>query len=288
MTQGGLEQLLAATPEVWAGRPAVVMIQCVGSREPEHPYCSRVCCSEAVKNAIRIKELAPDAPVFVLYRDIRTFGFRELYYQKARKLGVRFLRFIPERPPEVAAAGEQVTVNLWDANLNAEVRLVADYLVLSAALRPQPDHQEVAQLFKLPYDRDGFFMEAHVKLRPLDVATPGFFLCGLAHGPKFAEESIVQAQGAAARALTVLTQENMWIGGAIARVVKDRCAVCLTCVRVCPFQVPAIAADEHRAYIDPAKCKGCGICVSECPHRAIQLMHTRDEQVLPEIVAALA
>ena len=216
MTQLELEGLLADCPGDCGAEPTMVMIQCVGSRSPEHPYCSRVCCGEAVKNALKIKEIRPQAKVFILYRDIRTYGLKEIYYKKARDLGVQFIRFEPERPPEVAADGEGLTVTVFDQNLKVPIKLKADYLTLSAAIRPHPVSQEIAQLFKLPLDADGFFMEAHQKLRPLDFASSGIFLCGLAHSPKFIEESIAQAQGAAARALGILAQEEMYVGGAVA------------------------------------------------------------------------
>ncbi len=285
MTQLEFEDLLVNKPQTLPEEPWVAMIQCVGCREPEHQYCSRICCSEAVKNALTIKELNPKAKVFVLYRDIRTFGFKELYYKKARDLGVQFLRFEVDRKPEVTPAGNRLEVQVYDQNLQAPLTIPADYLVLSAAIRPHPDSKEVSRQFKLPLDADGFFMEAHLKLRPLDFASGGLFLCGLAHSPKFADETIAQAQGAASRALTVLTQQEMWVGGAIAQVIKSRCAVCLTCVRTCPYNVPVIDFQAHAAFIDPAKCQGCGICASECPHKAIQIMHNRDEQLIAEITA---
>jgi heterodisulfide reductase subunit A len=285
LTQLEFEDLLVNRPQTLPAEPWVAMIQCVGCREPEHQYCSRICCSEAVKNALTLKELNPKARVFVLYRDIRTFGFKELYYKKARDLGVQFLRYDIGQKPVVSAKGDRLEIKVLDQNLQAPLTLPADYLVLSAAIRPHPDSKQVSQLFKLPLDADGFFMEAHLKLRPLDFASGGLFLCGLAHSPKFADETIAQAQGAASRALTVLTQQEMWVGGAVAQVIKDRCAECLTCVRTCPFEVPVIDSKAHVAFIDPAKCQGCGICASECPHKAIQIMHNRDEQLLAEINA---
>ena len=209
MTQVGMESLLVDNPDQLGEAPTCVMIQCVGSRSPEHPYCSRVCCGAAVQNALRLKEMRPRAQIFILYRDIRTYGLKEIYYKKARDLGVQFIRFEPERPPEVAADGEGLTVTVFDQNLKVPIKLKADYLTLSAAIRPHPVSGEIAQLFKLPLDSDGFFMEAHQKLRPLDFASSGIFLCGLAHSPKFTEESIAQAQGAAARALGILAQEDM-------------------------------------------------------------------------------
>ena len=287
LTQLELENRLVNEAESLPKEPSVVMIQCVGCREPEHPYCSRICCGSAVKNALKLKELRPDAQIFVLYRDMRTFAFKELYYKKARELGVQFLRYEPERKPEVAPAGDRLMVKVFDQNLKTSVQMAADYLVLSAAVRPHPGGEEIHHIFKLPLEADGFFMEAHIKLRPLDFAYEGIFLCGLAHGPKYAEECVSQANGAAARALRILSQPEIWVGGVVAQVIKSRCAECLTCVRTCPFGVPVIDYHAHAAYIDPAKCQGCGVCVAECPHKAIELMNFRDDQVFSEIQAAV-
>jgi heterodisulfide reductase subunit A-like polyferredoxin len=287
LTQLEMENRLVREPQSLPEEPWVVMIQCVGCREAEHPYCSRLCCGSAVKNALKIKELRPQAKIFILYRDMRTFAFKELFYKKARDLGVQFLRYEPDRKPEVAPARERLQVSVYDQNLQTPIALAADYLVLSAAVRPHPANQETHRIFKIPLDADGFFMEAHIKLRPLDFAYDGIFLCGLAHGPKYAEESVSQANGAAARALRVLAQQEIWVGGAVARVLKSRCVECLTCVRACPFGVPVIDYQVHAAYIDPAKCQGCGVCGAECPHKAIELMHSRDDQILAETAAAL-
>jgi heterodisulfide reductase subunit A-like polyferredoxin len=264
------------------------MIQCVGCREPEHLYCSRLCCGAAVKNALKIKELRPRAQIYVLFRDIRTFGFKELFYKQARDLGVHFCRYELSSKPEVAAEGDRLIVSIFDQNLQAPLTLPADYVALAAAVRPHPASQEAARVFKLPSDSDGFFLEAHMKLRPLDFASNGIFLCGLAHGPKYADEAIAQAQGAAARAMGVLAQEQMLVGGSVARVVLEKCSRCLTCVRVCPFGVPAVAPEAEAAYIDPAQCLGCGLCTGECPMGAIELMHHREKQLGPEIRAACA
>jgi heterodisulfide reductase subunit A-like polyferredoxin len=285
MTQLELEGLLADCPGDCGAEPTMVMIQCVGSRSPEHPYCSRVCCGEAVKNALKIKEIRPASKVFILYRDIRTYGLKEIYYKKARDLGVQFIRFEPERPPEVVADGEGLMVTVFDQNLKVPIKLKADYLALSAAIRPHPVSQEIAQLFKLPLDADGFFMEAHQKLKPLDFASSGIFLCGLAHSPKFVEESIAQAQGAAARALGVLAREEMYVGGAVAAVDPQKCVICLTCMRTCPYGVPRVDQAEGVITIDPAACHGCGNCASACPRKAIEVMHHRDNQFLSKIGA---
>ncbi len=288
LTQLELEAKLVEDPGSLPDSPRVVMIQCVGCREPEHQYCSRLCCGAAVKNALKIKELRPKAQVFVLFRDMRTFGFKELFYKQARDLGVQFCRFEVDEKPKVAPEGEGLKVSVYDQNLQAPLTLAADYLVLSAAVRPNPGSAEIARIFKLPFDVDGFFLEAHLKLRPLDFATHGIFLCGLAHSPKYADEAVTQAQGAAARAMGILAQEQMLVGGAIARVIRERCARCLTCVRVCPFGVPEVANPANAAYIDPAKCMGCGLCTGECPMGAIELMHHREDQLTSEIKAAFA
>lgn len=256
----------------------VVMIQCVGSREPEFPYCSRVCCTNAVNNAIRIKTQDPTAEVTILYRDIRTFGFNELYYLRARELGVRFIRFDLPDKPEVTAAGSRLAIKVYDQNLRARINLPADYLILSAALRPHPGLAEVAQVYKLPLDMDRFFLEAHVKLRPLDFASSGFFLAGTAHGPKFTEEAIAQGRGAAARALGVIAQETMEISGAVAYVNVGECARCLNCLRVCPYGAPRFNVALGRVEIDPTTCQGCGVCCATCPALAIDIKHSKNRQ----------
>ncbi|NCO36878.1 MAG: CoB--CoM heterodisulfide reductase iron-sulfur subunit A family protein, partial [Armatimonadetes bacterium] len=247
----------------------------------EHPYCSRVCCSEAVKNALRIKTLNPEAQVFVLYRDMRTYGFQELYYKQAREAGVLFLRYEPERKPVVSVVDGELQVDLLDTVLNRTVRLNPAYLVLSSAVRSNPNSVELAPRLKIPLDNDGFFLEAHLKLRPLDFASDGMFLCGLAQSPKTIDETISQARGAAARAATVLSKDFLSVGGLVAVVNEDDCATCLTCVRVCPFDVPVIR--EHAAFIEASKCQGCGSCASACPARAIQVGHYKDEQILAKL-----
>jgi heterodisulfide reductase subunit A-like polyferredoxin len=283
LTQIELESLLLDRADELPEAPTVVMIQCVGSREPEHPYCSRVCCGEAVKNALKIKELRPQARVFVLYRDIRTYGLKEIYYKKARDLGVQFVRYEPDRKPEVSDAAGKLAVSVYDQQLRTTLNFSPDYLVLSAAIRPHEASKDIAKLFKLPFDPDGFFMEAHLKLRPLDFASNGIFLCGLAHSPKYIEESIAQAQGAAARAIGVLAQKELYVGGAVAVVNPQKCVICLTCMRTCPFGVPRVDQAEGVITIDPAACQGCGNCASACPRKAIEVMHNRDKQFVAKI-----
>jgi heterodisulfide reductase subunit A-like polyferredoxin len=285
VTQTDLENLLAERPEAFGRVPRVVMIQCVGSREPGYQYCSRTCCSEAVKNAITLKELNPAAQVFILYRDIRTYGLKEIYYKKARDLGVQFVRFDPERKPEVQPTAQGLQIKVYDQSLQADLSLTADYLTLSAAIRPHPASREIAKVFKLPFDADGFFMEAHLKLRPLDFASSGVFLCGLAHSPKFLDESLAQAKGAAGRALGVLSQKEMYVAGSVAQVNPLQCVACLTCVRTCPYGVPRMDDHEGVVIIDPAACQGCGNCASACPRKAIAVKHNLDEQFIAKIGA---
>ncbi|MDO9065534.1 MAG: FAD-dependent oxidoreductase, partial [Chloroflexota bacterium] len=205
LTQRGLEEKIAKDKNYAGNLKSVAMIQCVGSREEEHMYCSRVCCTEAIKNAIQLKKDNPDTEVYILYRDIRTYGKRELLYREARERGVTFIRFNDERKPEVSEAEGKLKVKVFDSVLGADILLEPDLLVLSAAIRPQPDAQEFASRLKLPLTQDKFYMEAHMKLRPLEFVNEGMFLCGLAHSPKSISESIVQAKGAVSRALTILS-----------------------------------------------------------------------------------
>ncbi len=268
----------------------VVMIQCVGCRTKDHPYCSRICCSQAVTNALKLKELNPGANVVVLYRDMRTYGVKEIYYRRARQAGVRFIRYEVGAEPVVRVAGDGLVVEVMDQGLRMPLVLTPDKVVLSAAVRPREDAREFASELKLPLDIDGFFMEAHMKLNPLDFASSGFFLCGLAHGPKPIEESIAQAKGAAARAVTLLSKKELMVGGEIAKVDPDACAACLTCVRSCPFGVPRIGdgkgSETHEvAVIDPAGCRGCGVCAGACPNNAIQIAHHGDPQIMDKVFA---
>lgn len=263
---------------------SVVMIQCVGSREPEHLYCSRVCCSQAINNALKIKELNPDAQVTILYRDIRTYGMHELQYRKAREAGVTFIHFDVAAKPEVSVAGDKIAIKVADKALNKAIILDADLLVLSAAIRPQPDADEFSSDLKISLTQDKFIMEAHMKLRPLDLVNEGVYVCGLAHSPKSMDESLAQARGAVSKALTVLSQPYLMVGGVVSVVDQDKCVTCLTCVRSCPYDVPKVA-ENGKAYIEAAGCQGCGICASVCPRKAITLQHYSDQQVIAKVDA---
>jgi heterodisulfide reductase subunit A-like polyferredoxin len=270
---------------------SVVMIQCVG---PAEKYCSRVCCTAAMTNALALKKLNPDAQITVLYTDMRTYGFKERYYQEARKQGVMFVPYTFDRKPGVEIGKSGLEIMVWEPSLQEELTLNPDLLVLSMPMVPPEGAEEMATRLKVPQDMDGFFLEAHVKLRPVDFASDGLYMAGAAHYPKFIDETIAQAQAAAARALTILSKDVLEVGGIIAQVDQEKCVGCLTCVRICPYDVPQIQADFTgvggiigAAYVEPAQCHGCGICVSECPAKAIQLLHYEDVQVGAEIEALL-
>ncbi len=283
MTQLELAQhLQSAQPEKLQ---SVVMIQCVGSRNDDNPNCSRVCCQTAVKNALHIKKMNPEAQVFVLYRDIRTYGFLEDYYTKARQAGVIFSRFDPQSPPLAEPSESGVTITFEDHILKRPVQVEADLLVLSAGMRPE-ETEELSSIMKLAVTPEGYFMEAHVKLRPVEMATEGIFVCGTAHSPKLLSETITQAQAAASRATTFLAQSYLTLSAVTAQVESDLCAACLACVRSCPYGVPRINA-EGVSEIDEALCQGCGVCAAECPAKAIELKWYEDDQILCKVEALL-
>lgn len=266
----------------------VVMVQCVG---PAEDYCARICCSVALKNALQAKSTNPSLQVVILYRDIRTYGFKERLYRQALDAGVIFARYEQDHRPEVVIDGS-VRVRLQDAVLGTALDFNPDLLVLSMPLVPADSSRQLGAALKVPVDDDGWFLEAHVKLRPVDFASEGIFLAGAAHYPKLLDEAIVQAQAAASRAATLLSNETLQAGGAIAHVDQDACVGCLTCVRICPFSVPEISPNVHGvgdisgvAYIEPSVCQGCGTCVGECPAGAIELMHYKHLQIEREVFA---
>jgi heterodisulfide reductase subunit A len=284
MTQLELEEKLAEGYEPGS----VVMIQCVGSRCDENPNCSRICCSDAVKNALKVKEVNPDADVFILYKDMRTYGFKEDYYRKAAEQGVIFIRYDDEHKPQVDNK-DRLRVSALDPVLEEEVVIEPDALVLSAGVLPDPSNGRLAGLLKVPLSRDGFFLEAHMKLRPLDFATDGIFLCGMAHGPKAIDESISQACGAAARAMTILSQETLETEGAIANVDEDLCSGCRMCEGVCEFNAIEMVEEEGKvhSHVLEELCKGCGVCAATCPSGAITVGHFTDDEILSQVKAAL-
>jgi heterodisulfide reductase subunit A len=271
---------------------SVVMIQCVG---PAEEYCSRICCTTALKNALMLKRLKPTAQVTIIYRDIRTYGFKEQLYTKAREAGVVFVHYDFDRKPEVTEVNGHLAVRVWEEILSQELELKPDMLVLSVPVVPAPGAHDLSTKLKVSQDMDGFFLEAHVKLRPVDFSSEGIFMAGLAHYPKLLDESIIQARAAAARAATLLARDTMESGGRVAVVDETRCVGCLTCVRTCPYDAPHIVANLTgvgnilgAAQIEAAVCHGCGSCVSACPAKAIDLMHYTDAQILTKLDALFA
>jgi heterodisulfide reductase subunit A len=292
VTSLDLEEIIAHRPEQIVDMDEVVFIQCVG-RVGRLDYCSRTCCTNTMKNAIRVKLLNPDCRVVVLYEDIITYGFREAYYTEARERGVLFVRYDTQRMPRVRVVtadvgdGDRLEVVAWEPSLRQEITLHPDLLSLSMAIRPSHGTEKLAEVLDVPLSSEGFFMESHLKMRPMDFSKEGLFVCGVAHYPKFIEECITNAQAAAARALTILATPHLYIGGVVSEVDQDKCVGCLTCVRTCAFGVPkvhyadmGVGGIKGAAYIDPALCTGCGTCTAECPAKAIQLVSYRDEQIL--------
>jgi heterodisulfide reductase subunit A-like polyferredoxin len=270
---------------------SVVMIQCVG---PAEEYCARICCSSALKNALLLKRFKPSMQITILHRDIRTYGFKERLYRQALDSGILFVRYDEDRKPDVGTndGTGRLGVRVWDAVLGRVISLAPDLLILSTPLVPAQGNRALGTTLKVPVDMDGWFLEAHVKLRPVDFTSDGIYLAGVAHYPKLLDEAIVQAQAAAARATTILSRESLSSGGAVAHVDPQACVGCLTCVRICPYGIPKISSDALGvggfagiASIEPTICQGCGTCVAECPAYAIELSHYRHDQVEREVLS---
>lgn len=297
ITQHELERMMIHNPAEIAALNDVVMIQCVHP-EGSPEYCSRVCCTNTMKNAIRLRLFNPTCRVSVLYKNIVTYGFREQFYTDARKHGVVFIRYDDDEPPQIIADDDEegVRVRIRDRTLDRWMDLPADLVPLSMAIAPQEDTAEIAQMLRVPLSTEGFFNEAQIKLRPMDFMREGIFLAGMAHYPKFIEESISQSLATAARALPLLAQQSLHLGGVVAVVDPDNCVGCLTCTRVCPFQIPQVIDEGGRsgvgelggaANIDAAQCQGCGTCTGDCPANAIQLIHYTDGQILLSEIGGL-
>jgi heterodisulfide reductase subunit A-like polyferredoxin len=270
------------------GEP-IVMIQCVGSRDENHPYCSRICCTQAMKNVLHYLELNKDATVYVLYQDIRTYGFKEEYYQKARERGVIFIHYYPGRKPVVENIDGALTIRVFDAILGEDLSIHADRLVLSTGIVPPSDNLFLSKMLKVPLNEDGFFLEAHTKLRPVDFATDGVFLAGLAHSPMCIEESIAQALAAVSRACTILSKEFLELPGTIAQVNEQRCVGCGLCEQVCVYKAIEMVKktkdgkEQLIAKVNEGLCKGCGVCAGACFSGAITHNSFKDEQILAMI-----
>jgi heterodisulfide reductase subunit A-like polyferredoxin len=284
MSQREFEELVSDLDIELPG--SVVMVQCVGSRDDAHPYCSRICCTEAIKNALAIKERSPATDVTILFRDIRTFGFKERYYREARRKGVVFLQYDADAKPQVRRVADRLAVEVAVQPEGELLTLDADLLVLSAGIEPNPDSDELARLLKVPLNEDGFFMEAHVKLRPLDFAADGLFLCGLAHSPRFLDETIAQANGAAVRAVSLLSRDQLDATPIVASVNPRLCAACGICVEVCPFSARVLEPGASCAEVIEVLCQGCGACIAACPNKASQQKGFEMAQVQSMIDAA--
>ncbi|MCJ7825239.1 MAG: 4Fe-4S binding protein, partial [Anaerolineales bacterium] len=289
MRQSEFEQILAHQPERVTKLNSVVMIQCV---EPEGAveYCSRICCTNTIKNALRLKILNPGCQVVILYKNIITYGFREAYYLEARKRGVLFVRYtktdLPRLSLELAGARKKLSVDINEHIFGKTLTFEPDMVVLSMPVIPSQGTNDLANKLGLPVSREGYFLETHLKMRPMEFHDEGIYLAGMAHYPKFIEEAMAHALAASGRALTILSRPSLQLGGVVAQVDPQRCTGCLTCVRTCPFGIPEMRYDQvgvgalgGAAWIDPARCQGCGTCTAECPARAIELEHYRDEQI---------
>ncbi len=290
MTHLELEEQITKGEEKVIHAESVVMIQCVGCRNEDRNYCSRICCSESVKNALKLKEINPDTDVFVLFRDMRTYGFKEDDYREAANRGVRFIRYEPQDKPQVEPGESEdgrpvLKVTVTDYILGKKLELDADIIALAAAVIPSAGTKEIAGLFKVTLSPDGFFKEAHVKLRPVEFGTDGVYLCGLAHYPKFIQETINQAYGAAGRVLTLLSRDMVTASGSVCEVDEKKCMGCGACVSVCTYSALELRETKQgkKVTINPVLCKGDGLCNTKCPTGAIQLKHFTDEEVLSEI-----
>lgn len=266
---------------------SAVFIQCVGSRIKERPYCSKVCCTHSVINALKLKEVNPEMDVFVVYRDMRTYGLRENLYREARDKGVIFIRYDFDRELKVERDGDDLQIRFTSYVLQREMEIRPDLLILATAIVP-PRENGIAKVFKVPVNSDGFFVEAHVKLRPIDFATDGVFVCGLAHSPKPIDESIAHGLGASARAVTLLSKEKMFGSAVVAQIDPETCVGCQGCLKVCPYEAIRYLEDRKICEINEAICKGCGGCAATCPSASAQLRRFTSEQIYAQIEKAMA
>jgi heterodisulfide reductase subunit A len=294
MTNLELEGKIAQGDENLLNSRSIVMIQCVGCRNEDRNYCSRICCSESIKNALKLKELNPQMEIYILFRDIRTYGLKEDYYREASSKDVRFIRYEPEDGPQVETAVDEdgrnvLKVSVTDFVLGKKLEIDCEALALAAAIIPSAGSQEATQLFKVTTNLDGFFKEAHVKLRPVEFAVDGIYLCGIAHYPKHISETISQAYGAAGRAITLLSHDTVVASGAVCEVDESACISCGACITACTYGALAFidTPQGRKAGINPVLCKGDGLCNTKCPTGAIQLKHFTDEEIMCQIDAAV-
>ncbi|MBW2679110.1 MAG: CoB--CoM heterodisulfide reductase iron-sulfur subunit A family protein, partial [Deltaproteobacteria bacterium] len=287
-----LGEQIAAGAERVVGAQSLVMIQCVGCRNEDRNYCSRVCCSHAVKNALKLKEKNPEMDIYILYRDMRTYGFREDYYREAADNEVKFIRYQPDDKPLVEAAQEGgreiLRISVPDPILGQRLELDADILSLAAAVIPSASTKQIAGLFKVTLSPDEFFKEAHVKLKPVEFSADGVYLCGTAHYPKHIQETINQAYGAAGRVLTLLANDTVTASGSVCEVIEQDCVSCGACISACTYDAIEFidTAKGRKAWVNPILCKGDGLCNAKCPTNAIVLKHFTDDELQGQIDAA--
>lgn len=289
LTQLELEGEIVTQSEKLDNAQSLVMIQCVGCRQEDRNYCSRVCCSQSVKNALKLKELNPAIDIHILYRDMRTYGFKEDYYREAAERDIKFIRFQPEDKPQVEAVGDGLKVTVTDPVLGHKLELEADLLALAAAVIPAEASRDLAKLYKVSFNPDGFFQEAHVKLRPVDFAADGVFLCGTAQYPKHVSETINQAYGAAGRAVGILSGDSVTASGAVCDVTEYDCISCGACITACSYDAISFVETPQgkKARVEPVLCKGDGLCNAKCPTGAIYLKHYTDDEIFAQIDEAV-
>jgi heterodisulfide reductase subunit A len=263
------------------------MIQCVGSRDKERPYCSRICCSQALKNALKLKEANPEIELAILYRDMMSYGFKEEYYTQAREKGVNFIRYELADKPEVKEEDGRLAVEVTESVLGGKLRLEPDLVVLSPAIIPN-DNAPLARIMGVELTEDGFFQEAENKFRPVDFLIEGIFVCGLAHSPRGVAESIAQAQAAAWRAVSILARGQLTSGRIVSEIIQRQCSKCEQCVRVCPYGARVKDEESDEIVVREALCQGCGACVVACPSGAAKLRGFKDKQVFSLLDAAFS
>lgn len=286
VTQLELDEKMKAKDPALAAAKTFVFVQCVGSREPERMYCSKVCCTHAAHAAVELKKKDPEARVFVLYRDMRTYAQKEDIYKEARDLGVIFIRYDLDSKPKVSETGDQLDLLVHDPVSGRDLLINPDFVVLAAAIVSGRESQ-LAMKYKVPMDGDGWFLEAHQKLRPVDFATDGMFMAGICHYPKPMDEVVAQAQAAAARALTVLTQPKMTVDGIVAEINQAKCSGCGVCVAICPYSAISMDEEKGKAVVNEAMCKGCGTCAASCRSDAPILRGFTNDGLFAQIAAAL-
>ncbi|HID28818.1 MAG TPA: CoB--CoM heterodisulfide reductase iron-sulfur subunit A family protein, partial [Desulfobacterales bacterium] len=285
-----LDRDMFDAPDKFRDVSTAVFIQCVGSREAARPYCSKVCCTHSIHSALTLKRLNPEMDVYILYRDIRTYGGREDIYREARSMGIAFVRYAVEEKPQVERKNGSLRVKVKDQGLQCDVEIEADILTLASAIIPSKANKALSKLYKVSTNQEGFLLEAHVKLRPVDFATEGVFMAGLAHYPKPIEETIAQAQAAGARAGALLSQDSLVTEGIIARVNEEACRGCSLCVALCPFEALEIVETRNgrKVQVIDVACKGCGVCAATCYRHAISINAFTDEQMTSQIKAFLS